>query len=304
VAIPFFNDADVLPELRRRLGQVLDQLPGGPHEVVLVDDGSEDGSRELLAQAAAEDPRFVVLFLSRNFGQQAALTAALDHATGDAVVLLDADLQDPPEAIPAFVAKHQEGYDVVYARRVRRKEGPLLRACYYLFYRLLALLSDTPLALDSGDFGLLSRRVVDTLRAMPEQNRYLRGLRSWIGFRQIGLTVERHERYAGESKYTLRRLVKLALDGIFSFSLVPLRLASLAGCGALAASCGYALYALVVRFLGGGSPPGFTALIVAVVFLSGVQLLSLGVVGEYVGRLYQETKRRPHYIVERVLRQS
>jgi glycosyltransferase involved in cell wall biosynthesis len=302
VAVPIFNEADVLPELLQRLGTVLDGLPGGPHEIVMVDDGSRDGSREALVRAAAVEPRLVVVLLSRNFGHQAALSAALDHVTGDAVVLMDGDLQDPPEAIPGFVQTHLEGYDVVYARRVRRKEGWLLRLCYATFYRVLARLSSVELPVDAGDFGLMARRVVDQLRQTPERHRYLRGLRAWAGYRQIGVAVERSARAGGESKYSLAKLVALACDGLFSFSVAPLRAAALLGIGAILLSSLYALYSVVAKLAFGHSPQGFTALIVVMTFLSGMNLLFLGLLGEYLGRVYEEVKRRPLYVVDQVVR--
>jgi glycosyltransferase involved in cell wall biosynthesis len=302
VAVPIFNEVDQLPELLRRLGTVLDGLPGGPHEIVMVDDGSSDGSPEALVRAAAREPRLVVVSLSRNFGHQAALSAALDHVTGDAVVLMDGDLQDPPEAIPGFVQTHLEGYDVVYARRVRRKEGWLLRLCYATFYRLLARLSNVELPVDAGDFGLMSRRVVDQLRKAPERHRYLRGLRAWAGYRQIGVAVERSARAGGESKYSLAKLVALACDGFFSFSVAPLRAAALLGIGAIFLSSLYALYSVVAKLAFGHSPQGFTALIVVMTFLSGMNLLFLGLLGEYLGRVYEEVKRRPLYVVDQVVR--
>jgi dolichol-phosphate mannosyltransferase len=302
VAIPIYNEVQLLPELLRRLTAVLDAMAGGPHEIVIVDDGSTDGSREALLAAAAHEPRLVVVALSRNFGHQAALSAALDHVTGEAVVLMDGDLQDPPEAIPGFVQTHLEGYDVVYARRVRRKEGLLLRLCYATFYRILARLSNVDLPIDAGDFGLMSRRVIDQLRKTPERHRYLRGLRAWAGYRQIGVAVERSARAGGERKYTLAKLVALACDGFFSFSVAPLRAAALLGIGAILLSSLYALYSVVAKFALGHSPQGFTALIVVMTFLSGMNLLFLGLLGEYLGRVYEEVKRRPLYVVDRVVR--
>jgi dolichol-phosphate mannosyltransferase len=302
VAIPLYNEEEVLSELLRRVGTVLDQLPGGPHEVVLVDDGSSDRTLEMLQDAAARDPRLVVVELSRNFGHQMAVTAGLDHASGDVVVVMDGDLQDLPEAIPDLLAAHRAGADVVYARRVGRKEGLVLRASYALFYRLAARLSSIQLPLDAGDFALLDRRVVDEIRALPEYHRYVRGLRAWVGFRQVGIDVERSARAAGSSKYSLGRLLRLALDGLLAFSVAPLRAASLLGLGAMAVSLAYAAWAVVAKVLLSRSPQGFTALIVAIVFLAGVQLMFLGVLGEYVGRIYEEAKRRPSYIVRRVLR--
>ncbi|MEM8963507.1 MAG: glycosyltransferase family 2 protein [Acidobacteriota bacterium] len=301
-AIPVFNEEEVVPALLERVGAVLDATPGGPHEVVLVDDGSRDRTAEMLREAAREDPRLVVVELSRNFGHQTALTAALDHTTGDVVLVLDGDLQDPPEMLPRFLEHWRDGYDVVYGRRVLRKESPLLRAAYFLFYRLIGALSDVSLPLDAGDFALLSRQVVDAMKSSPERHRYLRGLRTWVGFRQIGIDVERAARAAGETKYSLRKLLQLAFDGIFAFSVVPLRGALLLGLMAIVLSSLYTVYAVVARLVGLVQVPGFTATLVVVVFLSGMQLLFLGVVGEYVGRIYREVKRRPHYLVRTVTR--
>jgi dolichol-phosphate mannosyltransferase len=301
VAIPVHNEESVLPELLRRLRTVVDSLPGGPHEMLFVDDGSTDRTAEILAEAAREDSRIVAISLSRNFGHQAAITAALDHVQGSAVVVMDGDLQDTPEAIPQFVEKYQQGFDVVYAQRVRRKEPLLLRICYFLFYRMMAGLSDIQLPLDSGDFGLMSRRVVDHLKKMPEHHRYLRGMRSWVGFRQTGLSVERAERHSGKSKYSVMRLTKLAFDGIFAFSIVPIRAAALFGALVMSVSTLYVLYSLYAKLFLHKSPQGFTALIVAVTFLSGIVLFFLGVIGEYVGRIYEETKARPQYVVGRII---
>jgi glycosyltransferase involved in cell wall biosynthesis len=299
VAIPVHDEESVLPELLTRLRAVLDGLQGGPHEIVFVDDGSVDRTFAILEEAARQDSRIVVLSLSRNFGHQSAITAALDHVTGDATLVMDGDLQDTPESIPAFVEKYREGYDVVYARRVRRKDPWPLRLCYFLFYRLMARLSDIRLPLDSGDFGLMSRRVVVQLRHMPEHHRYLRGMRSWVGFRQTGLDVERAKRHSGKSKYSISRLLKLAMDGIFAFSIVPIRAAALFGAMAMFVSTIYLLMALYAKFFAHKAPQGFTGLLVAVIFLSGMVLFFLGVIGEYVGRIYEETKGRPQYIIGR-----
>jgi glycosyltransferase involved in cell wall biosynthesis len=299
LAIPIHNEESVLPELLRRVGDALNALPGGPHEIIFVDDGSTDRTFSVLAEAAHEDPRIVVLSLSRNFGHQSAISAALDHATGDAVVVMDGDLQDAPEVIAQLVEKHKQGFDVVYAQRIRRKEPWALRLCYFLFYRLMARLSDIQLPLDSGDFGLMSRRVVEELRRMPEHHRYLRGMRSWVGFRQAGIAVERAERHSGKSKYGVVRLVKLAMDGIFAFSIVPIRAAALLGALAMFLSTVYVLYSIYAKIFSQRSPQGFTALIVAITFLSGMILFFLGVIGEYVGRIYEETKARPQYVIAR-----
>jgi dolichol-phosphate mannosyltransferase len=301
VAIPIHNEESVLPELLQRLRAVLASVAGGPHEIVFVDDGSTDRTFDLLAEAAKEDERIVVLSLSRNFGHQAAITAGLDHVSGDAAVVMDGDLQDAPEIIPKFVEKYQQGYDVVYAQRVRRKEPLALRICYFVFYRMMATLSDIRLPLDSGDFGLMSRRVIEEVRKMPEHHRYLRGMRSWVGFRQAGIAVERAERHSGKSKYSIMRLVTLAFDGIFAFSIVPIRAAALFGAFVMFLSSLFAIYSIYIRVFLHKAPQGFTALIVAITFFSGVLLFFLGVIGEYVGRIYEEIKARPQYIVSRTV---
>jgi polyisoprenyl-phosphate glycosyltransferase len=297
VAIPVHNEETVLPELLLRVQRVLDGLPFGPHEIVFVDDGSTDRTFEMLCEAAQRDSRIVAISLSRNFGHQAAITAALDHVSGDAVVIMDGDLQDVPEVIPQFVEKFHEGYDVVYARRVRRKEPMPLRICYFLFYRMMATLSDTRLPLDSGDFGLMSRRVVDHICSMPEHHRYLRGMRSWVGFTQTGIPVERAERHSGKSKYNLMGLMKLAADGVFAFSIVPIRAAALMGAIVMFLSLLYVCYAVYAKMFLHESPQGFTALLVTVTFLAGIVLFFLGIIGEYVGRIYEETKARPQYVI-------
>jgi len=301
VAIPVYNEEAVLPELLRRTTAVLDSLPGGPHEIVLADDGSSDRTLELLEKAAETDDRLSVVALSRNFGHQTALTAALDYATGDVTILMDADLQDPPEAIPTLLDSYNQGYDVVYVRRVKRKESWWLRLCYYLFYRLLALLSVMPLPRDAGDFGLMSRRVIDEMRRMPEHHRYVRGLRTWVGFRQTGIPIERSARQAGRTKYSSIKLLMLAFDGIFAFSIVPLRAAMILGAFSIVLSGLFTLYSLYVKFWL-HSPQGFTATIVLMTFLSGVNLFFLGIIGEYLGRVYEETKARPHYVIGKVVR--
>jgi len=301
LAIPVFNEEAVVPELVRRTTTVLDGIPDGPHEIVLVDDGSSDHTLELLEQAAERDPRIVVVSLSRNFGHQTALAAALDQVSGDVAVLLDGDLQDPPEAVPTLLEWYQNGYDVVYVRRLNRKESWWLRACYYVFYRLLAALSSVQLPLDAGDFGLMSRRVIEEIRKMPEQHRYLRGMRTWVGFRQIGIPMERSARHAGQTKYSPLKLLKLASDGIFAFSIVPLRAAAVLGAAAIVLSFLFALYSLYAKFWM-HSPQGFTALILAITFFSGINLFFLGIIGEYVGRVYEEAKGRPHYVILKIVR--
>src|SRR5947208_3407576 len=301
IAIPIYNEESTIPELLQRTRAVLDGISDGPHELLFVDDGSSDRTLQLLEEVAQADPRISVIALSRNFGHQAGLSAALDHAVGDAVVLMDGDLQDAPEDIPVLVERHHEGYDVVYATRATRQEGWLIQLNYSLFYRLQAMLSDTRLPLDAGDFGLMSRRVVDQIRRMPERQRYLRGLRSWVGFRQIAVPLDRAERHSGKSKYGFLKLLKLASDGIFAFSVLPLRAATLIGAVAVAAAVLFALYSVYAKFVMNRAPQGFTALVFMVTFLSGVLLFFLGVIGEYVGRVYEEIKARPLYVVDRTL---
>lgn len=301
IATAVYNEEAVLGELLERSLRVLDQLPGGPHEMVLVDDGSRDRTWEILERAAA-DPRVTVVSLSRNFGHQAALSAALDQTTGDVVVVMDGDLQDTPETIPRFLEEYERGYEVVYAVRVNRKEGWWMRACYHGFYRLVAAVADISLPVGAGDFALLSRRVVDLLGSSPERHRYLRGMRTWFGFRQIGVPVERAARFAGAPKYTFRRLMRLAMDGIFSFSVVPLRIATILGMLTVAAALVFAAYAVYVRLAHRHVVEGFTATIMVITLVAGVQLLSLGIIGEYLGRIYEEVKQRPLYVVAKVVK--
>lgn len=302
VAIPIHNEAEVIPALLKRVGAVLDATSGGPHEILLVDDGSRDGSVRLMEEAARGDSRITVLVLSRNFGHQAALTAAFDHARGDAMLVMDGDLQDPPEVLPRLLDRMEEGYDVVYARRTGRKEQVWLRMSYHLAYRVIGRLSSVSIPTDTGDFALLSRRVIDAVRDLPERQRYLRGLRSWVGFRQTGVDVERDARAAGVSKYSLGALMGLALDGVFAFSTAPLRLIGVAGGAALLTSVAFSLFAVWAKLVLNRSPQGFTALTVLGTLLGGMILLSLWIIGEYVGRIYEEVKRRPVYLVERVVR--
>ena len=301
IAVPIHNEEEVIPALLARVSAVLDATPGGPHELLLVDDGSRDRSLALLEEAARKDARITVVVLSRNFGHQAALTAAFDHARGDVMLLMDGDLQDPPEALPALLARLDEGYDVVYVRRTRRKEPFWLRASYHVAYRVIASLSRIALPADAGDFAVLSRRAIDAVRDLPERQRYLRGLRSWVGFRQTGIEVERAARAAGVSKYSLRRLIGLALDGAFAFSTAPLRFIGVAGGITLLGSIAFSLFAVYAKLVLGRSPQGFTALTVLGTLVGGMILLSLWIIGEYVGRIYEEVKRRPVYLVDRVV---
>jgi glycosyltransferase involved in cell wall biosynthesis len=297
VVLPVYNEAENLGALVARLGEALEHLAGGAFEVVFVDDGSTDTSPETLDALAARDARFKAIHFSRNFGHQAALQAGLDVAVGDAVITMDADLQDPPEVLARLVAKWREGYDVVYSIRRQRKDGLLKRVAYATFYRTLRAVAEIDLPLDAGDFCLLDRRVVDTLMSFTEHGRFLRGLRSWVGFRQVGIEYERDARHAGAPKYDLRKLVRLALSGYVGFSTMPLRLAT--WLGVLAASAGFliAMWAALTRLLQVPSPRGWASTMAAILFVGGVQLLMLGVVGEYLGRVYDEVRKRPLYIV-------
>ncbi len=301
VAIPVYNEETVLPELYRRLKHVLGEIAGGPHEIVFVDDGSSDGTREILGALAIADARVKAILLSRNFGHQAALSAALDHVTGDAIVLMDGDLQDTPETIPRFLEMYRSGFDVVYAIREKRKESRWMRFCYSGFYRVIHQLSELNLPEGSGDFALLSRRVVEQMIAMPERHRYLRGLRYWVGYRQTGITVERDARHSGVSKYSFSKLFQLAFDGIFSFSIKPLRAATMLGFTAIAGSMAFVVFAIIAHLFFSRSPQGFTALITCMTLLTGIQLVVLGLIGEYVGRIYEQVKLRPMYVVDQIL---
>lgn len=297
VVCPVYFEEDVIDELYRRLKAALAAVePPVEHELVFVNDGSTDRSLERLL-ALTDDPAVRVLDLSRNFGHQLAITAGMDHAAGDAVVVIDADLQDPPEVIGEMVARWREGYQVVYGVRTERAgETRWKRATAKAFYRLVNRLSDTELPLDTGDFRLLDRQVVDVLMQMREGSRYVRGLVAWTGFDQCPLPYEREARAAGESHYTARKMLQLAANGLTSFSEKPLRLALQVGTAITTLTSLFALW-IVFSTLRERTVPGFAALMVAILFFGGVQLLSLGVVGEYVGRVYREVKQRPLYIV-------
>ncbi len=299
VVVPVYNEQDNLPVLHQRLTNVLERAEPA-YEIVFVNDGSRDNSPELLREIAAKDCRVVVVELARNFGHQVAISAGLDYALGNAVIVMDADLQDPPEVLPEFIAKWREGYEVVYAVRQRRKEGWLKRAAYTLFYRLLQRVANISIPLDSGDFCIMDRRVVDLLNGMPERNRFVRGIRSWVGLNQVGLEYERQPRFRGKPKYTFSRLVYLALDGLVSFSFIPLRAITLVGFLVSIISIVLAIAYAIQKVTVGLYPQGFATTIVAILFLAGVQLITTGVMGEYVGRIFEEVKRRPLYVVRQV----
>lgn len=301
VVVPLYNEQENVAELHRRLGLALASLEV-PYEIVFVDDGSRDDTPRMIDELHAADPSLTVVHLSRNFGHQAAVSAGLDCALGRGVILMDGDLQDPPEVIPQFVARWREGHDVVYAVRRRRKEGPLKRFGYFAFYRILNSISDIDIPLDSGDFCLMDRRVADALRDLPERARFVRGLRTFVGFRQVGLEYERAAREAGQPKYTLRALIGLAVDGLVSFSSYPLRLVTRLGIAASLLALALVVWVLVeavarVHYL----PRGWASILVVVLFMGSVQLISLGIIGEYIRLIFVESKRRPTYVVERHL---
>lgn len=298
VVVPLFDEESIVPELVERLTGVIDEL-GVTAEVVLVDDGSHDGTLAAISLAHADDPRFVGLSLSRNFGHQLAITAGIAHARGDAVVVMDGDLQDPPEAIAALWSKFHEGYDVVYAVRASRPEGWIKRLAYAGYYRVLRKVVPFEVPLDAGDFGIMSRRVVDLLKAMPERRRFVRGLRAWVGFRQAGIAVDRSPRYSGRPKYTLGKLATLALDGLIGFSAAPLRWAGGLGALALVGSLLGTVFAAARGALGYGLVPGWFWVGLLVLFFAGAQLLFASILGEYVGRILQEVNGRPLYVIRR-----
>lgn len=299
IVIPVFCEAENLGPLHERLAAVLDSL-GRDYEILLVDDASTDESPTIMERLRGQDPRVKTLRLSRNFGHQAAITAGLEHAAGEWVVVMDGDLQDPPEVIPELIDRQQAGdWDVVYGVREVRPEHAFFRGVNAFFYRLLRLTSSTTIPSDAGDFCLMRRRVVDELCRLPERHRFVRGLRAWVGFRQTSVSFSRPERHAGFPKYTLPVRIGLAFDAIFGFSYLPLRLSTLLGAALSTLGLGYALYVLFGRLSGRFTVvPGWATVVISVLVLGGVQLLMLGIIGEYLGRIYEELKRRPHYIVD------
>lgn len=298
VVAPAWNEAPTLPKFVGRLTDVLDGL-GEPWEIILVDDGSSDETRHVMRRLHERDPRVRALVLSRNFGHQVAITAGLDYARGDAVVVMDSDLQDPPEDVARLVERWREGYQVVYAQRTAREgETWFKKATASLFYRLIRRISNVDIPIDTGDFRLLDRRAADAVRSMREQHRYVRGLAAWIGFRSTAVPYKRHARSAGETKYPLRRMVRFAVDGITNFSYLPLQLATYAGFVVAGVSLLSILAAVALRLFFGHALTGQATTLVSVLFLGGIQLIFLGIIGEYLGRIYDEVKGRPLYVVD------
>lgn len=298
LVLPIYNEEPVLPELDRRLRAFLATLSVS-WEVVFLNDGSKDRSFELLKEMAVSEPRYRLFSFSRNFGHQLAITAGVDLARGEAVVIMDADLQDPPEVVAEMLERWREGYDVVYGvRRVRHKEGIFKRATAAAFYRLLRAMVGVDIPVDAGDFRLMSRRVVLTLRALRETSRFVRGMVAWVGFKQTAVYYERAGRFAGDTHYPLRKMVKFAIDAITSFSIVPLRMATWLGVAAGMVAILVAVWAVYVRLFNVAAVPGWATIMLAVSLAASAQLLMTGILGEYVGRIYEEVKRRPLYVIQ------
>jgi dolichol-phosphate mannosyltransferase len=298
VVIPIYNEQENFPELLRRTSAALESLAPRPWEILFVDDGSTDASAAAIRDAHAHEPRIKLITLSRNFGHQPAVTAGIHHARGQAVILLDGDLQDPPELIPELVAKWAEGFQVVLAKRRSRAEHGARSLGFRLFYPLLRRISDLPDAPDAGIFGLMDRAVVDCFNKLPERNRFIPGLRLWLGFKQTAVEYDRQQRAQGQPKQTLGRLINYALDGMLSFSIKPLRAATWLGFACAAIGFGTALFFIVRRlFFKDPAVTGFTTLLTMMMFIGGVQLITIGILGEYVGRIYEEMKQRPLYVI-------
>ena len=297
--VPLYNEEDSFQSLIARLNKLMDT---SIHriEVVMVDDGSNDRTAEMMQYNAMNDERYHCIFLSRNFGHQLALSAGLSAVRGtEAVMCIDGDLQDPPELFDEFYKLYQQGYEVVYAVRKNRKEGWLLKQMFHYYYRIQKKMSNIDVALDSGDFALLSRRVVDIMNKLPEESRYLRGLRSWVGFKQIGYEYDRPERSAGETKYPISKRIKIALNGIFNFSEIPIKFITNLGLFAIVVSLSYFIYTLVKKLVFGiPVAEGFPGLLLTIILFSGVQLVSLGIIGEYVVRIFFQVKGRPLFIIK------
>lgn len=301
VVVPVFNESENVCELHRRLRRTLISLKTS-YEVIIIDDGSTDETPRLLAELRDRDPHLGVCIFSRNFGHQAAVSAGLDRASGGVVVVVDGDLQDPPELIPDLLQKLNEGYDVVHAVRRRRPEGPLKKLGYHLFYRLLNAISETPIAVDSGDFCAMNRKVVNAIKRLPERARFIRGLRGYVGFRQTGLEYDRAPRAGGSPKYSYADLFRLAVDGLVSFSGAPLRLVTYLGLAAAGFALALMAWVLVEAIAGVHTlPRGWASTVVVVLFMGAVQLLCMGIIGQYIRLIFVETKARPPYLVDRRL---
>jgi polyisoprenyl-phosphate glycosyltransferase len=297
VVIPLYNEEEMIEKLFERVQSALDGWTKD-FEVLMIDDGSKDRTLELMNTCHAADARFKVFSLSRNFGHQAAFLCGLTHASGDYIAMIDGDLQDPPELLQQFYLKIQEGYDVVYGVRRKRKEHFFKKLAYHIYYRFLDKVSSVPIPLDSGDFSMMRRDVLDNILSMTEQSLFIRGIRSWVGFRQFGYEYERDKRFGGETKYTLKKLFQLAYNGVFSFSQYPVKLLTNLGVFVILLSIIYSMIIIYEKISSPSIPQGFTTLAVAIFLFGGVQLVSLGMIGEYVLRIYDETRKRPLFIVK------
>lgn len=298
IVVPLKNEEEVFQALTDRLNQLADSFHK-KIEVILVDDGSSDSTPQLMRELALKNERFQSVILSRNFGHQIALSAGLKQTNAtEAVFIIDADLQDPPEMLEQFYQLYEEGYDVVYAIRKNRKEGFFKKLAYATFYRIMDKISYVQIPLDTGDFSLISARMAKLLNEMPEESRYLRGMRSWLGFRQIGVEYDREERKSGESKYSLKKLFQLAFNGIFNFSEFPIKLITNLGLLTILSSIGYLIYVIAKKLIYGNVPEGFTGLLFVLVLFGGIQMLSLGLIGEYVLRIFFQVKQRPLFVIK------
>ena len=299
IVIPCYNEELVLKETLQRLYSFCDQHKPFKFELIFVDDGSLDNTREMLVEASSKDNRVKVIGFARNFGHQVAVTAGIDASVGDAVVLIDADMQDPPEIISEMISKWKEGYDVVFGTRISREGESIFKLLTAtIFYRFLNGFSEVPIPLDTGDFRLMTRSVVDCISAMPESNRFIRGMVSWVGFKQISINYIRRERFAGVTKYPMRKMIKFALDGILSFSTKPLQLSVALGFVSSFLALVGIIYVISVRLLTSTWVPGWAGTIIATLFFGGVQLICTGILGSYIGRIYSEIKGRPLYVAD------
>ena len=303
LVVPMYYEEKVVDECYKRLNKTLEELKGYTHEIIFINDGSTDKTFELLSKIAKKDKNVKIISFSRNFGHQCAVTAGLKYVTGDAVVIIDADLQDPPELIPEMLKLWEEGNEVIYGKRKSRKGESLFKLfSAKMFYKTLNALSDVEIPMDTGDFRLVDRKVVDTINSMPEHNKFLRGLFSWVGYKQKAYEYERQERYAGETKYPLKKMIKLASDGIISFSTKPLKIVGGIGVFSIILSILILLYSVISYiFKLNDLTPGWTSLMVTITFFAGMQLVSIWIMSEYIGRIYDESKDRPEYIIDKTI---
>jgi dolichol-phosphate mannosyltransferase len=296
IVIPLYNEQETIPELHRRLTDAMKNV-NDTYEIIFVNDNSKDNSFEEMKKFSLQDSHLKVIDLARNFGHQVAISAGIDSAKGDAVILMDGDLQDPPELLPEMIAKWKSGFEVVYTMKKSRKENALKRFAFHSFYELMQRFSSIPIPMEAGNFSLMDRKVVSVLQTMQERNRYLAGMRAWIGFRQTGIWFDREARFAGKPQMTISRLINFALDGLFSFSNAPLRLATYVGFGSAFVAFLGMLYVLYAKLFTNTALIGWASTILSILFIGGMILLTLGIIGEYVGRIYDEVKQRPLYVI-------